>query len=265
MSIIRKPEWPERGELVLATVKKVMDYGAYVALEEYGNKEGLLHRSEISTSWVRNIRHHVREGQKLVLKVLRVDPDKKHIDLSRKRVNKRERIDKIYTFKHDRKAETFLRITAEKLNKPLEEITEKAVVPMEEIYGDVYTALEDASRQGSEPLIKIGVPLNIAQTLAELAKEKIRPPLVEINGVLQLTSTKSDGVNIIKKALHSAQKTPTPNTARIHIYTIAAPKYRLKIEAENYKEAETIIQKASEAAIKTISKAGGEGSFKREK
>lgn len=265
MSIIRKPEWPERGELVLATVKKVMDYGAYVALEEYGNKEGLLHRGEISTSWVRNIRHHVREGQKLVLKVLRVNPDKKHIDLSRKRVNKRERIDKIYTFKHDRKAETFLRITAEKLNKPLEEITEKAVVPMEEIYGDVYTALEDASRQGSEPLIKIGIPLNIAQTLAELAKEKIRPPQVEINGVLQLTSTKSDGVNIIKKALHSAQKTPTPNTARIHIYTIAAPKYRLKIEAENYKEAESIIQKASEAAIKTISKAGGEGSFKREK
>jgi len=265
MPIIQKPEWPERGELVLATVKKVMDYGAYVALEEYGNKEGLLHRSEISTSWVRNIRNHVREGQKLVLKVLRVNPDKKHIDLSRKRVNKRERIDKIYTFKHERKAETFLRITAEKLNKPHKEITEKAVVPMEESYGDVYTALEDASRQGFEPLTKIGIPLNIAQTLAELAQEKIRPPLVEINGVLKLTSTKPDGVNIIKKALHSAQKTSTSNTVEIHIYTIAAPKYRIKVEAENNKEAETILQKASEAAIKTISKAGGEGSFKREK
>lgn len=265
MSTLKKSEWPERRELVLATVKKVTDYGAYVTLEEYGDKEGLLHRSEISTSWVRNIRNHVREGQKLVLKVLRVDADKKHIDLSRKRVTKSERIDKIYTFKHERKADTFLRIVAEKLKKPLEEMTEKAATPMEEKYGDVYTALEEASRQGSEVLTKIGIPSDIAQHLAELAQEKIRPPIVEIKGVLQLTSTKPDGVNIIKKTLQTAQKTPTPNTAKIQIYSIAAPKYRLKVEAENYKQAETILQKASETAIKTITKAGGKGSFQREK
>jgi len=244
MPLLQKHEWPERGELVLATVKKVTDYGAYVTLEEYGNKEGLLHRSEISTSWVRNIRNHVREGQKLVLKVLRVNPEKKHIDLSRKRVTKRERIDKIFTFKHERKAENFLRITAEKLRKPLEEIMEKAAVPMEEAYGEIYTALEEASRHGSEALTKVGVPADIAQALAELAP---------------------DGVKVIKKALQTAQKISTPKTAKIHIYTIAPPKYRLKVEAEDYKQAETILRKASETAIKTIAKAGGEGSFKREK
>lgn len=265
MPLLQKHEWPERGELVLATVKKVTDYGAYVTLEEYGNKEGLLHRSEISTSWVRNIRNHVREGQKLVLKVLRVNPEKKHIDLSRKRVTKRERIDKIFTFKHERKAENFLRITAEKLRKPLEEIMEKTAGPMEEAYGEIYTALEEASRHGSEALTKVGVPADIAQALAELAKEKIRPPLVEIKGVLQLTSTRPDGVKVIKKALQTAQKISTPKTAKIHIYTIAPPKYRLKVEAEDYKQAETILRKASETAIKTIAKAGGEGSFKREK
>jgi len=152
MPPLKRSEWPERGELVLAAVQKVTDYGAYVTLEEYGNKEGLLHRNEISTSWVRNIRDHVREGQKLVLKVLRVDSEKKHIDLSRKRVNKRERIDKVYMFKRERKAETFLRVTAEKLQKPIEEIFEKAASPMEEAYGDVYTALEESSRHGAEVL-----------------------------------------------------------------------------------------------------------------
>jgi translation initiation factor 2 subunit 1 len=265
MSSLQKSEWPERGELVLATVQRVTDYGAYVTLEEYSNKEGLLHRSEVSTSWARNIRDHVREGQKLVLKVLRVDPDKKHIDLSRKRVTKRERIDKLYTFKHDRKAETFLRIAAEKLKKSFEEITEKAVLPMEENYGDVYAALEEASRQGAEVLVKIGVPSDVAQTLTELAQEKIRPTIVEIKGTLMLTSTKSDGVNVVKKALQAAQKTPTENTTKIQLYTIASPKYCLKVEAENYKQAETILQKASENAIKAITKAGGEGSFQREK
>lgn len=262
---VRKFEWPERGELVLASVKKVTDHGAYVSLEEYGDKEGLLHRSEISTSWIRNIRNHVREGQKLVLKVIRVNPQKGHIDLSRKRVTKRGRIDKIYTFKHERKAETFLKAIAKTLKKPVEEIIEKAGIPMEENYGDVYTALEEASRQGSEVLSKIGVPSDIAQTLTELAKERIRPPLVEVKGILELSSIKPDGVEAIKDALQGAQKTKTPKTAKIHIYTITPPKYRLKVEAEDYKQAETIFNKASETAVKTIEKNGGEGSFKREK
>ncbi|UCE95399.1 MAG: translation initiation factor IF-2 subunit alpha [Candidatus Bathyarchaeota archaeon] len=265
MTPLKRIEWPERGELVLATVKKVTDYGAYVTLEEYGNKEGLLHRSEISTSWVRNIRNHVREGQKLVLKILRVSPEKKHIDLSRKRVTKRERINKLLTFKHERKAETLLRIAAERLNKSLEEVTEKAAIPMEEAFGDLYTALEETCRQGPEVLTKLDIPQDITLTLAELAKEKIRPPLVEIKGALQLVSTKPEGVNLIKKSLTAAQKTPTPNNTRIHIYTIAAPKYRLKVEAENYKHAESVLQKSAEAAIKAITKTGGKGRFTREK
>jgi translation initiation factor 2 subunit 1 len=265
MTNLHRSEWPERRELVLATVKNVENYGAYVTLEEYGDKRGFLHRNEISTSWVRNIRNHVREGQKLVLKVLRVDPNKGHIDLSKKRVSKRERIEKIYTFKHERKVDSLLHITSEKLQRPIEEIIREAVIRMEEKYGDVYTALEEASRQGQEPLLKIGVPADIAQSLAELAQERIKTRLVEVKGTLQLTSTKPDGLDLIKKSLRAAQATPTPNTAKIHIYTITPPKYRLKVEAEDYKQAEKILGKATDNALKTITKIGGEGSFQRER
>ena len=44
-----KPEWPEYGELVIATIEKVKEYGAYANLEEY-NKQGLLHISEVSAN-----------------------------------------------------------------------------------------------------------------------------------------------------------------------------------------------------------------------
>ena len=101
----KKPDWPEVGDLVIATVEEVTDFGAYVKLDEY-DKKGLLHISEISSSWIRNIRDFVREGQKVVLKVLRVDVEKGHIDLSLRRVTKREKIEKMMSYKKERKAET---------------------------------------------------------------------------------------------------------------------------------------------------------------
>src|SRR5271157_5580553 len=114
----RKPDWPEAGDLVIATIETVTDYGAYAKLDEY-DQRGLLHVSEISSSWIRNIRDFVREGQKIVLKVLRIDTEKGHIDLSLRRVTKRERIEKIMFWKKERKAEALLRDIAEKTRMPL--------------------------------------------------------------------------------------------------------------------------------------------------
>src|SRR5215467_14814284 len=71
--------YPEVGDLVVASVTRVEDYGAYVKLDEFSGIEGLVHISEISTTWVRNIREHARQGQKLVLKVLRVNPQRNQI------------------------------------------------------------------------------------------------------------------------------------------------------------------------------------------
>jgi translation initiation factor 2 subunit 1 len=45
----RKPEWPEAGDLLIATVETVTDYGAYAKLDEYDHR-GLLHVSEISSA-----------------------------------------------------------------------------------------------------------------------------------------------------------------------------------------------------------------------
>src|SRR4030043_2027055 len=109
-----KPEWPEFGDLVIASIESVMDYGAYANLDEY-NKRGFLHISEISSTRIRNVRDFVRERQKMVLKVLRVDLEKGHIDLSLRRVTKRERIEKIFLWKKERKAEALLRGVAEKV------------------------------------------------------------------------------------------------------------------------------------------------------
>src|SRR5947209_10070348 len=106
--------FPEVGDLVVATVKRVEDYGAYVKLDEFAGIEGLVHISEMATTWVRNIRDHAREGQKLVLKGLRVNPQRNQKDLSLRRVTGREKTEKKREGKKERTAEANPKDTGEK-------------------------------------------------------------------------------------------------------------------------------------------------------
>src|SRR5512136_51529 len=158
-----KPEWPEIGELIIATIESVMDYGAYAKLDEY-NKRGFLHISEISSARIRNVRDFVRENQKMVLKVLRVDVQKGHIDLSLRRVTKRERIEKNKSYKKDRKGETLLHAVAEKVGLPFDEVYQKAGVILAQEYG-LYEGFEQTVKGGIESLTKLGIPEDLAKVI----------------------------------------------------------------------------------------------------
>ena len=259
----RKPEWPEVGDLVIATIESVTTYGAYAKLDEY-DKQGLLHVSEISSSWIRNIRDFVREGQKAVLKVIRVDLEKGHIDLSLRRVTKRARIEKIRQWKQDRKAEALLRGVAEKMGLPPEEIYDKAGALLEEHYG-LYEGFEKVAKEGPEVLTSIGVPENFAKAFAEVAEERIRLKMVKVKGLLEIRSMTPNGVKVIQDAFLKAKKTEKPKDADVRFYVVAAPKYSVEVSAENYKCAEEVLQKVSQSVVSNIIKAGGQGTFRREK
>ncbi|HMK95394.1 MAG TPA: translation initiation factor IF-2 subunit alpha [Candidatus Limnocylindrales bacterium] len=258
----RKPEWPEVGDLVIATIETVTDYGAYAKLDEY-DKRGLLHVSEISSSWIRNIRDFVREGQKMVLKVLRVDLEKGHIDLSLRRVTKRERIEKVLSWKKERKAEALLRGVAEKVGLTNEELYEKAGKIIEDRYG-LYEGFEKAAIEGYETLTEIGIEENLAKAFVQVAQERIHVKMVKVKGVLEIRCMKPNGVKIIKEVFSKA-KSDKLKDATVKFYVIAAPKYSIEASAENYKRAEDVLQKVAQSVVSNITKAGGQGTFRREK
>ena len=102
-------ELPETGEIVIATVTKISDHGAYVTLDEYNKIQGFLHVSEIAPGWVRKVNKYVREGEKKVLLVKKVERGRKEIDLSLNSIldilyrrNNLTPNDIIYYFDHDK-------------------------------------------------------------------------------------------------------------------------------------------------------------------
>ena len=261
---LRRPEWPEVGDLVIATVERITDYGVYVRLDEY-DKEGLLHVSEVASRWVRNIRDYVREGQKVVLKVLRVHADKGQVDLSRRRVTKRDKKEKIQSWKKDRKAESLLRTAAEKLNLSFEEAYENAGALIETAFGELYEGLEKTAKDGVDVLLELGINNELAATLAEIVKDKIQISLVNVKGILELQNPSPKGVLVIKDTLRHAKEVGEAEGADVNVYLVSPPNYRIVVAAEDYKSAETILEKSTASAVKFISKNGGKGSFRREK
>ena len=96
---IESQDNPEVGELVLALIKKISSHGVTVNLEEYDNRSGFLHISEVATGWVKNISRFVTINQKVVLKVIRLDVVRGEVDLSLRQVSGEERKQKLLSIK----------------------------------------------------------------------------------------------------------------------------------------------------------------------
>ena len=107
--LLKKQGFPEESELDLCTVTSVQYHSVFVDIDEYG-KSGLIHISEVSPGRIRNIRDFVREGKKVVCKVLRINEEKGYIDLSLRRVNESEKRRKINEIKKEQTAEKVIEI-----------------------------------------------------------------------------------------------------------------------------------------------------------
>jgi translation initiation factor 2 subunit 1 len=254
--------WPNPGELVVCTVTKVVDFGAFVQLDEYDNKEGLIHISEVASGWVKYIRDHVREGQKIVCKVLDVNPKRGHIDLSFKDVNEHQRRETIQLWKNDQKASKWLQFVAEDAKIPeteLEAIKDK----IRDSFGNLYAVFEDAAQDNMKLINKLGLAPNVVEALLKVAKDNVKIPSVDISGYVDLICPVSNGIDIIKKALKSAGAFEGEDGVLVEITYVGAPRYRIRVVAPDYKKAENILKHTAMEAIGQVKKHGGEGEFHR--
>ena len=75
MAVDQSISSPDEGELVVCTVTEVKQNGAYVTLDEYDGINGFIFIGEVASGWIKNIRGYVRDGQRLICKVLRTRRD----------------------------------------------------------------------------------------------------------------------------------------------------------------------------------------------
>ena len=255
--------FPKRNELVVATVKEVMGHGCYVSLDEFDFKRAYVHISELSRTWVKNIRVHVREGQRIVAKVLRVDPYKGQIDLSIKRVPDQMKKLKILEAKRGQTANTLFKMITDKMSeedlKETDQIKEILVTHHELLY----YALEFASTASQKDLVDIGIPEKWAKVIRKVASENIVPATVEIKGTMEITIPSGNGLTYLKEALINGRDNVKEKNTEIKIYTVGSPRYSIEVKSEDYKVAEKALENALERIEDTVEKHHGTFSFNR--
>ena len=130
-------ELPETGEIVIATITKISDHGAYVTLDEYNRIQGFLHVSEIAPGWVRKVSKYLKEGEKKVLLVKKVETGRKEIDLSLKQISKDQRKKKLLDVKRFEKEHGILENIKEKsklTGEQIEELEDKLLSKYDSVY-----------------------------------------------------------------------------------------------------------------------------------
>lgn len=252
-------ELPEVGEIVVATVTKIMDQGAYVSLDEYNNIQGFLHISEIATGWIRHVEKFVKVGEKKVLLVKRVNTARSEIDLSLKQVSSDQKKKKLLELKRNEKEQVLIENLKTKASLSQTEI-EKLDEVLVSKFGSVYDAFSEIVSKGAGVLDGLNLSKKVLSAIEEISS-KIQVPHVEIRGILEITCTKPNGVEIIKTALLDAIEN---KDATIEIIYIGAPKYRLTVSAQNFKTAEKALKPLLLTIQTGIEKKGGTYKFTRE-
>lgn len=75
----------KKGKIAKGIVTGIEKYGIFVSLDDYYS--GLIHISEISHDFVRNVNDYVTIGEEIYVEILDVDSDQSHLKLSIKNIN----------------------------------------------------------------------------------------------------------------------------------------------------------------------------------
>lgn len=247
-------KFPEELELVICTVTSVQHHSVFVRINDY-DINGMIHISEVSPGRIRNIRDFVKEGKIVVCKVLRVNKEKGHVDLSLRRVTESQKRAKLNEQKQQAKAGKIIQLLAEKTKKETEALSEELWKHISKSYASLFGCFMEVAI-GKASLEKLGVDKKTAKELTAIIEQRMKPEEVEVKGILKMSTYSDNGVEKVKDALKKAKDYGA--TLRY----LGAGRYGLSVKADNYKRAEQLIEKASAEAIKAI-EPEGKASFEK--
>tara|TARA_Y100000310_G_scaffold340574_1_gene436895 strand:- start:10068 stop:10868 length:801 start_codon:yes stop_codon:yes gene_type:complete len=265
MRDFKKSGFPNDGEIVLCTVKKILKTTVFVRLDEYQDKEGIIHISEISPGRIRTIRDFVREGKKIVCKVLRKNEKYQNLDLSLRRVTTGQKLNKLKEVKLEDNCEKIIKAIASQMKLDFKKLYMNLRKDILKEYETLSQCFQEIAETEELSLTKLGVERNIATNLEAMIRTRLKPQEIKVSRIINLTCPTPSGIESIKKSIKKALQLAEKNGYNLKLTYISAPKYSVTISSLNPKQAENEVEEIIDKISKEIEKEKGTIEIEKEK
>lgn len=243
---------PDEGDFVVITLTDVDKNSAYAELDEYKEVNGLLHISEVSRSWIQDVRKELEEGEKTVAQV--VDVDDESINLSIKRVNENQKRNAMERWNKEKKAEAFIEDLAEKLGREKDDVYEEIGFRMQEEFGSSFHGFEVSVAR--EERLKEMFDEDVVEAIQDVASENIDLKQEKFEGEIDLEYSQGDGVGLIKQTFEGLEE-------GVEVKYISAPKYSIKAWGRTQELAKKRMDDAVDQIREKADELDGEFEFSR--
>jgi translation initiation factor 2 subunit 1 len=248
-------EYPDRNEIVIVEITKVLDYGVFAELLEYNNAKGFVHISNVSNTWVKNIRNFVKLGQIRAAKVLNIDVQKNQVDLSFGSVSSQREKQKINDYRQFKRSEKLIEALAKQNKKDVDEVWEKVAEPLIEEFDSLHDAFKKIA-MGAD--IEKIIPKIWIIPLKELVDKNIKISEKVLKGNVKVSSVSSNGLDEVKEVLKDLQK-----IKGCDIIYVGAGTYAVSFVASTFKLAEKALNDFVKRGEELSKKKGVNFSFKK--
>lgn len=251
--------YPEVNDLVMVTVKRIAEMGAYVSLMEYKNIEGMVLLSELSRRRIRSVQRLIRVGKTEVVVVLRVDKDKGYIDLSKRRVSpeEAERFEEKYN--KSKTVHSILRHVAEKHDMELETLYQHVGWPLYRTFGHAFEAFKMALSEPEKIFGSLPAPVDesIQQDILQSIVRRLTPQKLKIRSDVEVACFDYEGIDAVKRALAAGESVST-DEIQIKAKLVAPPLYVLTTQCMEKGKGLELMGLATEKIEATIKAANGQ-------
>ncbi|XP_059647815.1 eukaryotic translation initiation factor 2 subunit alpha homolog isoform X2 [Cornus florida] len=232
---------PEVDTPVMIRVNNIGDVCTYVSLLEYNNIEGMILLSDLSRRRVRSVGSLIKVGRIEPAMVLRVNPEKGYIDLSKRRLSEGDIQACEERYSKSKLVHSIMQHVAQTANVDLEDLYIHVGWPLYRKYSHAFEAfklivndpdsiLNSLTRElkeigpGGKEVTKVvpAISEEVKDVLVKDIRRRMTPQPLNIRAEIEMKCFQFDGVLHIKEAMRKAEAAGTKECP-VRIKLVAPP------------------------------------------
>ena len=253
-------ELPDEGDVVIVSMKEVNEYSVTVQLLEYGKIDGMITQAEYSrtrrTKYGKGFLKVKATKKKEACQVIRVDKEKKNIDLTKKKIQSESKKEVEKKFEKGKKVQNLFFSLCDQFQKDMIFFYELIVFPLQRTGEHAYEVFERALFDFDTIMDPLNIPEDIKMAFKIELKKKFTPKPIKVKAIFELKCYSKEGIDDIKNALRLG-KSKSAENIKLEINLVSPPKYIIQTKTINKKKGVKIVTIALDAIKKYILEKGG--------